>query len=714
MPEKDNNFITVSVVTGRHPEHLAGCLTSFTSAAQRTPLDVYLIDNLALFDVAKVARQNYPAAKVIKNSEQKGFGANHNQVLKQCRTKYVLILNDDIQLDKNCIDLMHQFMESHPEAGLTGVALYEGNWDNNAQTGGGLIKTSLPAPIKVILVTIAKALGAYNLIKKYVGHKQIPVTQPLGLSFVSGACLMARKKMLDEIGYFDENFYMYFEDIDLGMRARQAGWQCYQVPGAKIVHMELASVSARTYKWIAQSAQYFAVKYHSRISQTFICLMAIFLRIISLRQTKSATWENRVAPDSRSQSQIRSSKPLKLLFMADTFILGFSRYFFEACQYLVRQGHQITILGGHPDKHIPQTRTIDHISLRQYYLEEARARLNPVRIILKILAHNYRLFGEIQKTGPLDGIVFWQPLSALGVWLHPRSRNIPKSYFFLCPWHKEYALNVRLDEIKRYTPQFIWHYLNAQLRKWIERLVIQGCRRIIVMSDFARHELLETHPVNPSRIVFVPGAVNPDEYKPLGSKPEQKQKLNLSPDKFVLFTIRRLVPRMGLENLINAMPLIIKANPRVYLIVGGIGPLMNPLKELTRSLGIEKFVRLEGLIDRAQLPSYYNVADLFILPTKDLEGFGLVTIESLACGTPVLGTPVAATREILGKLNPNLLFKSVSSEDMSDLIIEFSNKPVPELTGLGRQGRAFVLANYTWDIVGPKIEQVCKVAGVEL
>jgi glycosyltransferase involved in cell wall biosynthesis len=403
-----------------------------------------------------------------------------------------------------------------------------------------------------------------------------------------------------------------------------------------------------------------------------------------------------------------SPKALKLLFVVDTFTIGFSRYFFEACQYLVRRGHHIVILGSNSDMHISRKRTVDHILIYQYYLEESRSSLNPVRIILKTFYQNYRLFEEIQKNLSLDGIVFWQPLSALGVKLHPNARTIPKVYFLLCPWHKEYAENVRLDEENKLSLKFIWYNLNTLLRKWIERLMIRNSRRVMVLSNFGRNELLGAHPINFSRIEFVPGAINSSEYKPLGHKQEQRQKLNIPEDKFVLFTLRRLVPRMGLENLIKAMPLILKANPRTYLIIGGSGPLMNQLKELSCSLGLGEFIRFEGFIHDDKLPGYYNAADLFILPTKALEGFGLVTIEALACGTPVLGTPIGATKEILGKFNPALLFKATSSEDMANLIIEFSQKPAQELIDLSRQGREFILKNYTWDIVGPKIEKVCQ------
>jgi glycosyltransferase involved in cell wall biosynthesis len=90
---------------------------------------------------------------------------------------------------------------------------------------------------------------------------------------------------------------------------------------------------------------------------------------------------------------------------------------------------------------------------------------------------------------------------------------------------------------------------------------------------------------------------------------------------------------------------------------------------------------------------YYQAADFFVLPTLDLEGFGLVTLEALACGTPVLGTPVGETVEILSGLNPYLLFASSRPEDMARGILEHLSAPA-----ISRERcRRYVLEHYSWD-----------------
>jgi glycosyltransferase involved in cell wall biosynthesis len=102
---------------------------------------------------------------------------------------------------------------------------------------------------------------------------------------------------------------------------------------------------------------------------------------------------------------------------------------------------------------------------------------------------------------------------------------------------------------------------------------------------------------------------------------------------------------------------------------------------------------------------YYQAADLFVLPTKILEGFGLVTVESLSCGTPVLGTPIGATKEILAGLDTRLLFDGTEPRDISERILYFLNRKsnMEDLRGKCRQ---FVVDNYSWDVVAQKLEDI--------
>jgi glycosyltransferase involved in cell wall biosynthesis len=109
---------------------------------------------------------------------------------------------------------------------------------------------------------------------------------------------------------------------------------------------------------------------------------------------------------------------------------------------------------------------------------------------------------------------------------------------------------------------------------------------------------------------------------------------------------------MGLEILLRAFRLLAREVPDLHLAIGGSGPLEGMLRALRGSLGLSDRVRFLGYVPEAALPGLYAAADLFVLPTEQLEGFGLVTVEALACGTPVVGTPVGATRRASLGIDP--------------------------------------------------------------
>jgi glycosyltransferase involved in cell wall biosynthesis len=150
---------------------------------------------------------------------------------------------------------------------------------------------------------------------------------------------------------------------------------------------------------------------------------------------------------------------------------------------------------------------------------------------------------------------------------------------------------------------------------------------------------------------------------------------------------------------------VVRERPECQLVIGGSGPMRAGLEEQARLLGLEQNVRFAGFIPEGELADYYGVADLFLLPTRVLEGFGLVTIEAMASGTPVLGTPVGGTQEILRRFDPSFLFPGLEPRDLARGILD----RLPEIEGsqaLRDRCRNFVLDTYAWDVLIPQVEEL--------
>ena len=242
--------------------------------------------------------------------------------------------------------------------------------------------------------------------------------------------------------------------------------------------------------------------------------------------------------------------------------------------------------------------------------------------------------------------------------------------------------------------------MSIQARKFIEKKVLNGCDRIAVLSRFTGERLGNAYKIPSGKMVVIPGGVDLQRFSPAVDKIEIRRHLSIPEERMILLTVRDLEPRMGLENLIYAFKEVIKELPDTYLVLGGHGPLKNKLISLSHKLGVENHIRFIGFIPEEDLPDYYRMADIFILPTVELEGFGLITLEALASGIPVLGTPVGGTVEILSKLDLKYLFKNTKPESMASLIIEtcrqFKNNP-RLWQDVSARCRAFVEAQYSWE-----------------
>jgi len=145
---------------------------------------------------------------------------------------------------------------------------------------------------------------------------------------------------------------------------------------------------------------------------------------------------------------------------------------------------------------------------------------------------------------------------------------------------------------------------------------------------------------------------------------------------------------------------IIKSLPDILLIIGGTGPLKNDLSVMSCRFNLDHYIHFAGFIPEAALPEYYQAADIFVLPTIELEGFGLVTLEALASGTPVLGTPVGGTQEILSRFDGRFLFQNTSPEAISGLIIETCREyqDHPDRWHLdSRRCRQYAEQHYSWE-----------------
>lgn len=388
---------------------------------------------------------------------------------------------------------------------------------------------------------------------------------------------------------------------------------------------------------------------------------------------------------------------MNILFVSDVSInnptSGAERVLFEQSTILQKRGHDVHVLTRKLPEHKSDHEIIHGVNEWRYDVDQS----NVFSFFISTLLNCKKLFELLQNQHSFDYINFHQPFSAFGVIRSPLSEKIRKVYT---------CHSLSFEEFQSRNPQprsmigRIPYFLNIQIRRFIERRVLNKSDRIITLSRFTEDKLQRVYKISVEKITIIPGGVNLKRFYPATDRTKIRQHLNIPQEKVILFTVRDLEPRMGLENLIYALRKVAAELPDVYLLLGGQGPLKSKLISLSQELEVENRIKFTGFIPEQQLSDYYRMADIFVLPTVQLEGFGLITLEALASGIPVLGTPVGGTVEILSMLDSKYLFKDTKPESMAELIIktcqEFKNNP-GLWQNVSYQCRLFVEENYSWE-----------------
>ncbi|HSP72519.1 MAG TPA: glycosyltransferase family 4 protein, partial [Gaiellaceae bacterium] len=227
-------------------------------------------------------------------------------------------------------------------------------------------------------------------------------------------------------------------------------------------------------------------------------------------------------------------------------------------------------------------------------------------------------------------------------------------------FHAPVARELRFDAgTMRLGPRRAARSLVAMPLARIERAAIGRAAAVLVLSEYTRSLLLADHPRAEPRVLRVSGGVDTQRFSPSTAEGRNETPL--------LLTVRRLEPRMGIENLLVAVAGLRRRRPVELAIVGG-GSLRAELELRAAELGIASSVRFLGTVGEDELLAWYRRADLFVLPTVAYEGFGMVTAEALACGTPVVGTPVGATPELLAPLDPRLVAGGADAADLEQTV----------------------------------------------
>jgi asparagine synthase (glutamine-hydrolysing) len=245
-------------------------------------------------------------------------------------------------------------------------------------------------------------------------------------------------------------------------------------------------------------------------------------------------------------------------------------------------------------------------------------------------------------------------------------------------------------------------------KSMVEQAVYARATSFIVLSSPFGKILEERFGIPPDRIHIIPGGVDANRFAITESRADCRKRLGWPGDRRIVLAVRRLTRRMGLDNLIAAVPQIVERVPDALVLIAGRGAMAAELDDHIRRLGVSDHVRMVGFVEDAVLPHAYRAADLSVVPSVTLEGFGLIVAESLAAGTPALVTPVGGLPEAVAGLSDRLILRGSSPVDLADGIVGALDGSIPMPSA--DECVAFARENFDWPVIAARVRQVYEAA----
>lgn len=223
--------LSVIIVSWNTRELLRACLQKLQPEVQNIDSEVFLIDNASADGSADMVQNEFPWVHLIRNNDNAGFAKANNQALKQAQGEYVLLLNPDTEVYAGAIETLMQFLDRHPRAGIVAPQLL--NSDGSIQRSCRQFPTFWGMSYE-----LAGLSRLFPKVQKFREYKMLDFDHTIEreVDQPEGACLLLRRQVIQEVGVLDEGFFMLFEEVDWCYRIKQAGWQIWFTPSARVLH----------------------------------------------------------------------------------------------------------------------------------------------------------------------------------------------------------------------------------------------------------------------------------------------------------------------------------------------------------------------------------------------------------------------------------------------------------------------------------------------
>ncbi len=261
--------VSIIIVSYNTADITLECIKSVYEKTQGVDFEVIVVDNNSQDGSAAAIEEAFPLVKVIKCTENLGFGRANNLGMKDLNSKYILLLNPDTVLKNNAVKILFDFMQENPSAGAAGGMLYDIEGRRTHSFG------RLPLMKDKLALTFLPHIFLSKDMRNKFDLDSLNENRETG--YITGADLMLRRSILEKTGVFDPDFFLYYEETEFQFRIKKAGYKIYIVPEAEIIHLEGKSLNKKSRREESYKSEYLYYKKCYKLTKFSLFKLAFFI-----------------------------------------------------------------------------------------------------------------------------------------------------------------------------------------------------------------------------------------------------------------------------------------------------------------------------------------------------------------------------------------------------------------------------------------------------
>lgn len=632
-------MIDIIIVNYNSTDYLIKCLESVYAVLESFPATIRIQDNASTDGVERIV-ERFPAVILTRNEHNLGFGAAVNQALRQSLSPYIILLNPDSYVLKDFFHNIVEFMEKNPRIAIAGPRILDS--DGSVQGSARSFPTALTS-----------LFGRSSLLSRLFPNNPITSANlltsrcdgvnPMEVDWVSGACMIVRRKAIKEVGVFDERFFMYWEDADWCQRMRDAGWKVVYFPRASVVHYVGGSSNQIVFKsQIAfHKSAYLLFEKHNPSAPfvlKIVVMIGLFYRLCVIAASNIQLIEFKFPEKQRGTLAVPEDdgRKIKILRTIARLNIGGPAIHVHLLTTGLNPARFETILvTGSISEQEGDMSYLFHDDQHQHCRISVLQRDISITMDIRVI---YRIFKLLCQLRP--NIVHTHTAKA---GFTARTAALIYNLVF----------GKRIKIVHTFHGHVFEGYFNrlkSRLFVYIERFIAHGTDAIIAISQSQQKDLAEKYciaPVEKIRIVELGFDLAPflstDRFKG-----QFRKQLGVGAHTLLIGIIGRLVPIKNHEMFLDAAALFLKDHPEydVQFVIIGDGECRRSLEAYCQAKNLMDHVIFWGWVRHVSLV----YADLDILALSSLnEGTPVSIIEAMASSVPVIATQVGGIQDLMGK-----------------------------------------------------------------